>query len=146
MDFCNTIDLFSICSLLFRILFLIRILAELPATLSGATWFLSAPPPKCCDRTRDKSSPHVFFCPQKSEHSLTVWRTNVRREGTRTVQCGVFVVAFDLMRARKMKLRVTQEEVSVASYGDNLRCRRTASRVRTVDMVNYNAEGLLKRD
>jgi hypothetical protein len=70
---------FSRCSLLFRILFLIRILAELPATLSEATWFSSAPPAKCCNRTRDKSSPHVLRCPQTSEHFLTVWRLNVRR-------------------------------------------------------------------
>ena len=37
----------------------------------------------------------LFCCPQQSEHSLTVWRINARREGTRIVQCGVFVVAFD---------------------------------------------------
>jgi hypothetical protein len=137
MDFCNTIDLFSRYSLLFRILFLIRILAELPATLSGATWFSSALPAKVWNRTRVKSSPNAFRCPQKSDNFLTVWRLNVGSAYTCTVHFGVFVVAFDLMRARNMKMRAMQEDVSVPSYGDNTRSRRTATHKRTVDMVNY---------
>ena len=51
-----------------------------------------------------------------------------------------------LMRAWNMTMRVTQEEVSVASYGDNISCRGTATHVRAVDMVNHNAEDLLLRD
>ena len=123
MDFCNTMDLFSRCSLLFQILFLIRILAELPAALSEATWFSSAPPAKFCNRIRDKSSPRVLRCPQKSEHFLTIWRLNMRRR--KYLYCTLRCIrrGFRLVHARNMKLRVMQEEVSVASYGHNLTFR-----------------------
>jgi hypothetical protein len=45
-----------------------------------------------------------------------------------------------------MKMRAMQEEASVPSYGYNTRSPRTATQLRTVDMVNYNAEDLPSHD